>query len=1010
MLEIRTLGDLSLRVNGEVLKDMGSRKAEALLVYLAVEGRKQNRNVLATLFWPESNQEHALTSLRVVLSILRKNLGAYLEISRETVGIKPDNKTYLDLSDLEGKLAKGQTNAALEIYQGDFLQGFHVHDSAEFEDWLRGEQERVRRSVASALHLSVSDAISSGDYPKGRSYVQRLLQIDPLDERAHQQFMLLLALDDRRSAALAQYQKCRAILQEELGVKPSEETQELFEKISQGETLTNLKPAIADNNLPTPQTSFIGRETELIEIRNRIHDPDCRLLTLVGPGGSGKTRLALKAATNALRSFTDGIYYVPLESINSADYLVPAIANALKFDIDTLVSQLDPKIQLFDYLRNRSILLFMDGFEHLVDEAGLLSEMLDYAPKVKVIVTSRQRLNLRGEWTLFVEGLPVPQDPKDATLDISDAVRLFNQRAQQAKSDFQLTGVDYEHANHICQLVEGMPLGIELAATWTPVLSPQEITEEVEKSLDFLATETRDIPEKHRSLRAVFDSSWSLLTEEQQETVSKLSIFKGGFDRKAALEIVKASLPQLSTLLDKSLLRRDGSGYFTMHALLQQFAAERLRQIPQVQQDVRNRLCRYYVSRLTEREWDFMGPRLLQARDEIRPELENVRAAVDWACLHWEPRPIRKLLVTLLCFYIVHGWHEGIFTFRDIARQRKEYLLSNGIFDLSKDPIILSARIHQAFFLTNLGQIDESEAISRDCLKGLKELGLKAELSECLHNLGVNASFRGEYESAGDYLEEAILIGRECEHIVWPTYLLWLGHTYFLLGEYEQGLLSLRKCYEIFDQQGTLWGKAFALGKMGLAADGLGEHSQSMRYHREALEIFEGLGNQAGKGYSLSRMSMSAYFLEEYPQAVKFGEEGYQIFQEIAHRWGICTSLSRLGFAYVGLGDTGRAMEYFKKALQLSKKNRMVPLSMYALAGIACTLVRMGEEQRALSLFRYVQQHPQTPLPYLQKAGRWFDEVDQASLRDDSPVVSLEGEEEDIDSVIDQMLEGLAFD
>jgi len=614
-------------------------------------------------------------------------------------------------------------------------------------------------------------------------------------------------------------------------------------------------------------------------------------------------------------------------------------------------------------------------------------------------------LNLKGEWVFLVEGLPLPQSPEDASPAESDAVRLFIERVQQANTDFQFSRADYEHGARICQLVEGMPLGIELAAAWTSLLSTAEIADEMEKSLDFLVTSVRDLPAKHRSLRAVFNSSWVLLTEEQRETFCRLSVFRGGFQRQAAMEIAGAHLPQLSALLDKSLLRRNEDGSFMIHGLLRQFASEKLSQLATVQDEVHDRHCRYFVNLLTQREADFMGPRMLPAREEVRQEMENVRVAVGWACLHWEPQAVRKVLISLLCFYTVQGWHEGKDAFRDIAQRRREALLARDHPNPSKDPVILSARIHQAFLLSNLGQIEESQAICRECLEPLDTLGLREELSECYHNLGLNASFRGEYEGARELLEEAILLGRECDHIFWPTYLLWLGHVCFLLGEYEQGLMSLRKCYDIFNRRGTLWGTAFALSKIGLAADGLGEHSKAMKYHREALSIFERVGNQAGKGYSLSRMSMSAYFLEEYPQAVQFGQEGYQIFQEISHRWGVSTSLCRLGFAYIGLGDTEKARGYFKDALQQSRHDQMIPLCLYALAGLSCTLMQEGEEQAALELFRYVRRHPQTPTPYLEKAARWMGDLEQASLREGSPAPDVGFEMEAIDALIDRLLE-----
>jgi predicted ATPase/DNA-binding SARP family transcriptional activator len=1004
MLEVRTLGGLSLRVNGRALKDMGSHKAEALLVYLAVKGGERSRSELLTLFWPESAEERASTSLRVALSILRRRLTAYLEVSRDAVGIKPGAKIALDVSELERDLESGRIEQALQVYQGDFLQGFHVRESSEFEDWLESEQERLRELVAGALHRWISRAIESGDCAKGRSLVNRLLELDSLDERAHYQSVLLHALAGERTAALAQYDKCREILHTELGVEPSEELEQLHERILKGAEPASMMPTKPENNLPAVQTSFIGREKELAKIGALIRDHACRLLTLVGPGGSGKTRLALQAAAEALRSFPDGSYFVPLEAGNSADYLVSAILRVLPFNIDSFINPEVPRIQLLNYLRKRSMLLVLDGCEQLSGKVGDLSAILENAPDVKVLATSRQRLGLQCERAFPVEGLGLPQASEDVPADGVEAVKLFRERTEQAGADFQLTEADYEPVVRICRMVDGMPLGIELAAAWTSVLSLPEIAEEAGKSLDFLTTSMGDMPERHRSIRAVFDSSWSLLTDELREMFARLSIFPGGFDRQAAQEVAGANLEQLSALLNRSLLRRTEAGHFTMHSLLRQYAAEKLSELGELEKDIQYRFCRYYVDMVTQREADLRGPMILQARDQIRLEMDNVRAAINWASVDWPEPAARKLLLSLMWFYAVQGWHEGADAFQEIARLRREALLARNVPDPANDSVVLSARIHQAFYLCNLGQIDESEAISRECLEGLRQPGLEIELSECLQNLGVNASYRGEYEGAKDLLEKAVLLGREFDQSVWPTYLLWLGYLYFLLGEYEQGLMSLQKCYDLFDRKGTLWGTAFALSKMGLAVDGLGEHARAKKYHEEALSVFDRLESQAGKAYALSRMSLSAYFLEQYPEAAHLGQEGYEMFKEIGHRWGICTSLCALGFANIGLGDMVQARVYFRNALQESKPDQIVPQSLYALIGLACVLANQGEKERALELLRFVRRHPETPSIYLDQAARWISDLEQLSLRSPEQEVWTAHVNETLDELVARLL------
>jgi tetratricopeptide (TPR) repeat protein len=289
-------------------------------------------------------------------------------------------------------------------------------------------------------------------------------------------------------------------------------------------------------------------------------------------------------------------------------------------------------------------------------------------------------------------------------------------------------------------------------------------------------------------------------------------------------------------------------------------------------------------------------------------------------------------------------------------------------------------------------------------LTPLQEYDLKPELSECLHNLGVNASFRGQHEKACAYLEEAINIGRECEHIFWPTYLLWLGHVYFLLGEYERGLLSLQKCREIFLQTGNLWGMAFAISKMGLAADGLGEHEKALSYHQEAFSVFEKTENQTGKGYSLSRMSMSAYFMGNFNQALRLGEESLQLFEEIDHRWGKASSLSRIGFAHLGLGKIELARDVFIQALQLSQQEKMAPLSLYAMAGMACVRLQTGKMDPGLNLLGFVSNHPKMPKAFLDQALCLMKEFEGTLLNNLSTGSNLIDQDDRFTNFVEEIL------
>src|SRR6266568_554280 len=323
-------------------------------------------------------------------------------------------------------------------------------------------------------------------------------------------------------------------------------------------------------NLPLPRTSFVGRASELDEIDRLLEDPDCRLLTLVGPGGAGKTRLALEAAARRVDRYPHGVHFVPLASVSSPEFLTPAVAEAIQFAVDGAHSGFSAEDQLLDYLSERSTLLVLDNFEHLVEGSGLLGEMIERAPHVELLTTSRERLNVQSEWVFDVDGLGLAENGSGS----ASAVRLFVERAKQVTPGFALD--DTSQALRICRLVDGMPLGIELAASWVSMLSCAEIADEIEGNIDFLTTSMRDVPERHRSLRAVIDQSWRLLTDEQRSAFSRVSVFRGSFDRSAAAAVSGGGLGLLSELVSKSLLRRPDFGRFELHELLRQYAAEQL--------------------------------------------------------------------------------------------------------------------------------------------------------------------------------------------------------------------------------------------------------------------------------------------------------------------------------------------------------------------------------------------------------------------------------------------------
>ena len=339
-------------------------------------------------------------------------------------------------------------------------------------------------------------------------------------------------------------------------------------------------PEPAPHHLPYPPSPLLGRDTELAALERLFKDSQCRLLTLTGMGGIGKTRLAIEFASRQRDTFPDGVHYVPLASLNSAESIVPAMAEALEYSFS---GPGDLKEQLLKFMSarlKRSALLVLDNLEHLIAQSSetieLISEILQRLPHLKIITTSRERLNLQGEWMYELHGLPVPPVEFADKLDDYSAAVLFVQRAQRIKIDFEISEAEKAELIQICHLVEGIPLALELAAAWVGMLTCEEIAREIESNKDFLSTSMRDVPERHRSLRATFDHSWKLLSSHEQDVLSRLSIFRGGFDRNAAEKVAGATLPLLASLVSKSLVRRTEQARYDLHEVIRQYAASHL--------------------------------------------------------------------------------------------------------------------------------------------------------------------------------------------------------------------------------------------------------------------------------------------------------------------------------------------------------------------------------------------------------------------------------------------------
>jgi len=746
-------------------------------------------------------------------------------------------------------------------------------------------------------------------------------------------------------------------------------------------------------NLPAPRTSFVGRAAELDEIDRLLEDPECRLLTLVGPGGAGKTRLALEAAARRIERYPHGVHFVPLVSVASPELLAPAVAESIQFAIDGVHSGFSAQEQLLHYLGERSTLLVLDNFEHLVEGADLLGEIIERAPKVELLTTSRERLNVQSEWVLDVHGLGLTENGDGG----SGALRLFVDRATQVEPGFSLNDDEDIEARRICGLVDGLPLGIELAASWVSMLSCAEIADEIEQNIDFLATSKRDVPERHRSLRAAFDQSWRLLSGEQQDVLARLSVLRGDFGREAAAAVAGADLRLLSELVSKSLVRRSDFGRYELHELLRQYAAEKLSaESPEAVSATRERHARHYLGALAERRFALMGPGVAQARDELRRELDNLRIAAEWAVAAWADDEARGVLAGLNEFFFAHSWFDGAETFGRLVSVADA---SNGRGPDLGSPVVLAAVTYRAYLGSALGYDEELDRLARECLPRLRELGMTWELGWCLLALGTNACYQDVYEESAGYLEEgattALAAGDGLDEV---AAFMWLGFVQLLMEDLEGARASFDAAHATAERLGNPQVLAYALSKLGILADAEERYADALRLHTQANGLFAGVGDLGGAGYALSRSSLSSYGMGEYEEALRLGRAGYEAFSEVNHRWGTILALCRIGFATLALGNLDEAQRSFHEALERAHASAAISLELLALSGVGAMLSATGERERAATVLLFALGHEQLPASYGLAARPALDALEAelpleelAAARAAAAAASLEG-------------------
>jgi predicted ATPase/DNA-binding SARP family transcriptional activator len=957
VLEIRLFGGLQMGQSSTPLTGFISIKVSALLAYLAVTRRMHQREALAALLWGEMPDSDAKNNLRQALANLRKLADPHLIINRDAVAFNTAVPFLLDTFLFEEKLkASREQNAngrfillqeAVALYQGDFLAGFFVRDAPEFEEWMLAQRVRFRELALHALHTLTEHHLSRGEYGRAIDFATRLLALDAWREEAHRQLMHALARSGQRSAALAQYEICRHLLNQELGVPPSSETSVLYERIrAAGET--------PRHNLPPQPTQFVGRREELAILQQLLLKPECRLLTLVGTGGMGKTRLALQAAVQVHRQglFLHGVFFVPLMGVDSVTLLATAVASAvgLKF-----AGSLEPSAQLFNFLQDQEILLVLDNFEHLLEESTWLVQLLRQAPGVKLLVTSRETLNVQWERSLQLTGLNIPTKVGQLEeIAKFSAAQLFIARARAVAPGWEPSAENMSCLIRICQLVDGMPLALELAAATIRHYSCTEIAQTIIHNLDILATTYRDMPLRHRSLRAVFDNAWALLHASEQRLFTEISVFSGTFSQEAAETIAGATRGTLASLVDKSLLYRVENGRYQLHNVLRQYANQQLE--PSERHALQDRHTSFFLKVMQQHKQTIFSPDEATIFQEIQRDLENVRSAWTWGLAQQRFGLLEAALVTLRAFYNSQSrFQEGAYWLEATAKALEPLLEINEAAPALYGKVLT----RWASFAAWMGQREQAEALFEQAMPITRQLKDPKELGFLLLNKGYLHVVGGQYEIAGQLFQESLNTYRGTDDIRGiGDALSALGAWHNVTGDWDQARHCLEESVAIARQIQDEHGLRSSLTNLGNVYYLLKEFPLARQHYEEVLTLCQKVGDRAAEAVIHSNLGAVAQEAGDFEQAERSLQQGIKLFEESHHHQAVIHALTMLAAVYRQMARFGAAQQILHQVLAqaIAKKyDYLVPMAVFE---IGILYQAQGQKTDALPLLLWVIDHP----------------------------------------------------
>ena len=934
MLRINLLGSFQVFTSGDACAPFEADSARVLLAYIAHHPEvAHRRETLAALLWPEQDDATSLHNLRNALSRVRNAIGdkaaspPYLNIDAKTIQINPQGLAQVDTVEFTRLLARWEAHphrrlagcdyclhlleAASALYRGDFLAGVHLN-SAPFEEWHRMQQESYHVHIQQVWHALAEIYLSRGAYRQAIAVAARQLAHDPWLEEAHQHLMHALALDGQRSAALAQFRACEKTLQAELGVAPAPETVHLFQHIQHG----RLSPAAGSPvTLPGFHAPFFGREAELEEAVEILNQPQARLLTLLGPGGVGKTRLSVEIAARLRYAFADGVRFVSLAGLapepekEAAEMrLLQAILQALGVDLS---GQRSPRQALWNYLRQKELLLVLDNFEHLLAGVGLVAELLQAGPCCAVLATSRSRLCLQAEQTYPLAGLPFPQPPDGnppAAPSLSPSVALFMERAARVGLRQPFDDETLGAIGELCRLLQGVPLAIELAASLVAHTPLAQIQHAIQKDFHLLKTDLSDAPARHESLRAVFQHSWDLLSPQQRRLLAQCTVFAGGFTPEAAQAILQVPAAGFHDLAGWSLLQWENAR-FDLHLAIREFAGEQL----ESGDLVRSNHAAYYLTLLAGQKEALISKQAPQAVAQIGLDFDNIRRA--WvnalrAGLHSLLAPAAETLARYNRFCWIAPEME------DMLRLA---LAEPGLLAVIK--VQLQLTLGQ--LLISLNRYDEAQRLAAEVAGSLEAGGAPAGQTD-LALLYADLDYRrGVFDACLLSAEKALALARqhglerrECSAVYLKA------QAYLQMKQAREAELAARQGIELAHQVGNLVLEGSFWNILAGVCSQDRQVGEARQAFNQALHLKQSIGDRRGENVCLNGLGLLELDAGNFEEAHACFVQNLAFEQKTGDRWYISITLGNLGLTSLNLRLFAQAQDYFERSLETCRETQ----------------------------------------------------------------------------------------